>query len=75
MVKYQVIEKALGIMKTGKAQLVDAGCLIQKKQDRIAGIKINAETSEEIAVSIIARLIDLRRKNGASNICDPSGSR
>lgn len=55
-------------------RLSDSG-FADSDRDRIdipAGMAINAETPEEIAVSIIAGLIDLRRKNGATDIRDSS---
>lgn len=39
------------------------------------GIPIGAETPQEIAVSIAAKLIQVRRENGAKSISGPAGSR
>lgn len=52
--------------ETTRSQLEDAG-VSQEKMDRVQspmGIKIHAETPEEIAISIMAEIIRLRRGNG-----------
>jgi xanthine dehydrogenase accessory factor len=52
--------------ETTRSQLEDAG-ISQEKMDRVQspmGIEIHAETPEEIAISIMAEIIRLRRGNG-----------
>jgi xanthine dehydrogenase accessory factor len=52
--------------ETTRSQLEGAG-ISQEKMDRVQspmGIEIHAETPEEIAISIMAEIIRLRRGNG-----------